>query len=66
MGRGASKLVDMEDNLLLFIDAAKAFGVNYVFIGKGSIDDTIIERLRKNGYSILVGQGEVARIKISW
>jgi len=42
------------------------FGVNYIFIDKGMITDETIEKLKNCSYSVVVGQGETARIKISW
>jgi hypothetical protein len=60
-------LVTQSYNLINFIRAAKECGLNYVFIDKNTFDNKIIEELIKEiGYSIVVGQGEVARIKISW
>jgi len=54
------------ENLLRFINAAMIFGVNYIFIEKGMITDETIEKLKNCSYSVVVGQGEAARIKISW
>ena len=49
-----------------FIQEAMRFGVRYVFVDKGSVPDETLEHLKKHNYSVVVGQGEVARIKISW
>lgn len=49
-----------------FIQEAMRFGVRYVFVDKGSVPDETLEDLKKHNYSVVVGQGEVARIKISW
>ena len=40
--------------------------MNYVFVDKNIVPSSTIEDLKKNGYSVVIGQGEVARIKISW
>ena len=61
-----SKLPDMKSLLLNLIDAAHIFGLNYVFIDKCMIDDDTINNLKLGGYSVIVGQGDTARIKISW
>ena len=60
------KLPDRKLSLLNLIDAAYKFGLNYVFIDKWMIDDDTIDSLKSGGYSVIVGQGEKARIKISW
>lgn len=60
------KLPDRKSSLLNLIDAAYKFGLNYVFIDKWMIDDDTINGLKVGGYSVIVGQGEKARIKISW
>lgn len=59
-------LPDRKSSLLNLIDAAYKFGLNYVFIDKWMIDDDTINGLKVGGYSVIVGQGEKARIKISW
>ena len=61
-----AKLPDKKSMLLNLIDAAYKFGLNYVFIDKWMIDDDIIDGLKIGSYSVIVGQGEKARIKISW
>ena len=61
-----AKLPDRKSSLLNLIDAAYKFGLNYIFIDKWMIDDDTIDGLKKGGYSVIVGQGEKARIKISW
>ena len=61
-----AKLPDRKSSLLNLIDAAYKFGLNYVFIDKWMIDDDTIDSLKSGGYSVIVGQGEKARIKISW
>ena len=60
------KLPDRKSSLLNLIDAAYKFGLNYIFIDKWMTDDDTIDSLKVGGYSIIVGQGEKARIKISW
>ena len=61
-----AKLPDRKSSLLNLIDAAYKFGLNYIFIDKWLTDDDTIDSLKVGGYSIIVGQGEKARIKISW
>ena len=61
-----TKLPDRKSSLLNLIDAAYKFGLNYVFVDKWMIDDDTINGLKVGGYSVIVGQGEKARIKISW
>lgn len=53
-------------DLNLFIQAAMTFGINYIFIDKNMITNETIAELKQHGYSVMVGQGEAARIKISW
>lgn len=53
-------------DLNLFIQAAMMFGINYIFIDKDMITNETIAELKQHGYSVMVGQGEVSRIKISW
>ena len=60
------KLPDRKSSLFNLIDAAYKFGLNYIFIDKWMIDDDTIDGLKGRGYSVVVGQGEKARIKISW
>ena len=60
------KLPDRKSSLLNLIDAAYKFGLNYIFIDKWMTDDDTIDSLKVGGYSVIVGQGEKARIKISW
>ena len=60
------KLPDRKSSLFNLIDAAYKFGLNYIFIDKWMIDDDTIDGLKSGGYSVIVGQGEKARIKISW
>ena len=56
----------MKKDIYSFIKAAMAFGVNYIFVDKGIITDNEIAHLKEQNYSVVVGQGEVARVKISW
>lgn len=48
------------------IVAAKNLGINYIFIDKNVTDDKLINLLREKGFSILIGMGANARVKISW
>ena len=61
-----AKLPDRKSSLLNLIDAAYKFGLNYIFIDKWMTDDDTIDGLKRGGYSVIVGQGEKARIKIGW
>lgn len=49
-----------------FIKYAQEIGLNYVFIDKTDRNTKIAENLRQLGYNVVVGYGDVARIKISW
>lgn len=48
------------------IMAAQINHLNYVFIDRGLVSSELQNELRNLGYSVLVGYGDVARIKISW
>lgn len=48
------------------IMAAQINHLNYVFIDKDLVSSELQNELRNLGYRVLVGYGEVARIKISW
>ena len=48
------------------IIAAKNLGINYIFIDKSVVDDKLINLLKEKGFSILIGMGTNARVKISW
>ena len=61
-----AKLPNTKSLLLNLIDAAYKFGLNYAFVDKQMIDEDTIDGLKRGGYSVIVGQGEKARIKISW
>lgn len=39
---------------------------NYIFIDKGTFSQETIEKVHKAGYNVVIGYGDVARIKISW
>ena len=41
-------------------------GLEMDFIDKWMIDDDTINNLKRGSYLVIVGQGEKARIKISW
>lgn len=53
-------------NLQSLMGTARDLGLNYVFINKDTIDASLVEELKEAGYSVVAGQGEEARIKISW
>ena len=40
--------------------------LNYVFVDRNLLPQSTIDDLRKNGYGVVIGQGEVSRIKITW
>ena len=48
------------------IMAAQINHINYVFIDRNLVSSELQNELRNLGYSLLVGYGDVARIKISW
>ena len=45
---------------------ARELGLNYVFVNKDTLSNELIDELKQAGYSVVVGQGEEARVKISW
>ena len=49
-----------------FIKYAQEIGLNYVFIDKTDRNIKIAENLRQLGYSVVIGYGDAARIKINW
>lgn len=53
-------------NLQSFMSTARELGLNYVFVDKNTLSNDLIDDLKQSGYSVVVGQGEEARIKISW
>jgi len=53
-------------NLQSFMGTARDLGLNYVFVDKNTLSTDLINDLKQSGYSVVVGQGEEARIKISW
>ena len=48
------------------IESVKKLGCNYLFLDKNTISQDIIDDLKSKGYTVVIGQGEVAKIKISW
>ena len=48
------------------IMAAQINHLNYVFIDRNLVSSELQNELRNLGYSLIVGYGDVARIKISW
>ena len=48
------------------IMAAQINHLNYVFIDKALVSPELQNELRSNGYIVVVGYGDAARIKISW
>lgn len=53
-------------NLQSLMGTARDLGLNYVFVNKDTLTSDLIDELKQAGYSVVVGQGEEARIKISW
>lgn len=53
-------------NLQAFMGTARELGLNYVFVNKDTLSNKLIDELKQAGYSVVVGQGEEARVKISW
>ena len=48
------------------IMAAQINHLNYIFIDKDLVNPELQNELRNLGYGVVVGYGDVARIKISW
>ena len=48
------------------INGVQIIGMNYIFIDKKIMDKRLENLLKTDGYSLLVGTGENARIKIYW
>lgn len=48
------------------IMAAQINNINYVFLDRNTVSSDLLDELRHLGYTVIVGQGEVSRIKISW
>ena len=40
--------------------------LNYIFVDRNLFSQGVIDKLRENGFTVVTGQGDVARIKISW
>lgn len=53
-------------NLQAFMDNARELGLNYIFVNKDTLDSSLLDEVKQAGYSVVVGQGEEARVKISW
>jgi hypothetical protein len=53
-------------NLQSLMGTARDLGLNYVFVNKDTLTLDLIDELKQAGYLVVVGQGEKARIKISW
>ena len=53
-------------NLQALMGNARELGLNYVFVNKDTLSNDLIDELKQAGYSVVIGQGEEARIKISW
>lgn len=53
-------------NLQSFMGTARELGLNYVFVNKDTLPNELIDELKQAGYFVVVGQGEEARVKISW
>lgn len=61
-----SQWSEKELTISTMIQDAQWAHMNYVFIDKNLLRQEDIDKLKENGYNVVVGQGEVARIKISW
>ena len=71
--RNVDVVLDRKDGDEHYLDAiahyvmyANLLGQHYVFIDKNILYSEIIDKLRDAGYNIVIGYGDVARIKISW
>jgi uncharacterized membrane protein YwaF len=53
-------------NLQSLMGTARDLGLNYVFVNKDTLTSDLVDELKQAGYSVVIGQGEEARIKISW
>lgn len=53
-------------NLQSLMGAARDLGLNYIFVNKDTLDANLLDEVKQAGYSVVIGQGEEARIKISW
>lgn len=54
------------DSLYNLIEAAKLAGLSYIFIDKTAENMKLMDGVRSSVYQKVIGQGEHARIKISW
>ena len=61
-----SKSAEEELAIIELIQDAHYAHQNYIFIDKGTFSQETIEKVREAGYNVVIGYGEVARIKISW
>lgn len=61
-----SKPAEEELAITELIQAAHYAQQNYIFIDKGSFSQETIEKVKNTGYNVLIGYGNIARIKISW
>lgn len=52
--------------LQAFMIRAKELGLNYVFINKNTLNSELVDEVKQAGCSVVIGQREEARIKISW
>ena len=52
--------------LSTMIQDAQWAHMNCVFVDKKLLIQEDIDKLKENGYTVVIGYGEVARIKISW
>jgi len=61
--------IDYVKNELLvknIINLHKELGMNYLLIDKGLLSPDSIDTFIREGYSVVVGYGDKARVKISW
>ena len=61
-----SKLAIEEVAISNLIWDANYAHLNYIFVDRGLFSQEVIDKLRENGFTVVSGQGDVARIKISW
>lgn len=40
--------------------------LNYIFVDKKLFSQQLIDKVKEAGFNIITGQGDIARIKISW
>lgn len=55
-----------EASIMEQIHGAAFNHMRYTFMDKNMLSNDMINLLKENGYSVIIGYGDVARVKISW